>query len=325
MSTTIWAVLFLFSFAATVLFTLHLLLRTLSRSWQFGDRIGATFAIFAAAVMAVDGLQLLNCFDYQQFQPWSSFLPIVAVLGYGWLCLRGWSLQNTHGMELIKQPLVSCLLVTTMTISGWSWHRLYSAGMMADLALDCCSPGELVEEQRYIGITDSGVQLPLYRVKVSNDHFEKFAEACRERISKLAEPLIVRAEPCSEYNCHGWVFTGGKHLLRGENVEQILASNGYSQIAHPKENDVVIYRSPLGRILHTGLVSTILSDKTILVESKWGVDGRYLHKLEDQPYSQNFEFYRGSRGSHVIAFQSNENAAEVVTLSALQSPLATSN
>ncbi|MFO0941830.1 MAG: hypothetical protein U0930_13835 [Pirellulales bacterium] len=54
-------------------------------------------------------------------------------------------------------------------------------------------------------------------------------------------------------------------------MELILQDNAYQPITQPVENDIVIYRSEDGRILHTGLVRVILPDSTILIESKWGL------------------------------------------------------
>ena len=75
--------------------------------------------------------------------------------------------------------------------------------------------------------------------------------------------------------------------MRGREVATLLADNGYQIVEHPAVNDVVVYRGGEGTILHTGMVRGVLDDGTVLVESKWGLEGRYLHRPEDQPYSRS--------------------------------------
>lgn len=316
MLTTFWCELFLFGFVASISFSIHLLLRTMSSRWLLFDRLGSILAIFSATIVAVDALEVLNCYHYRRFQPWGSF-PLIAVLvGYCWMCLRGWSWYGKRGMELIKQPCMVCLLIATPALSGWCWFRIHDFDLLGDFALDSCTPGEIVEEPRLVGLTDTGSPLTLYRLEASDELYSKFATATQERIARLAKPLIVRAEPTRDCNCHGWVFTGGQHLIRGESVEKILVENTYHRVTQPKDDDVAIYRSSTGKILHTGLVRTVLSDGTILIESKWGLDGRFLHNPENQPYSQIIEYYRRSRETHLITFQAMDSTRGTTVLNA---------
>jgi hypothetical protein len=72
----------------------------------------------------------------------------------------------------------------------------------------------------------------------------------------------------------------------------ILADNGYRQVKSPQPGDVIVYRDLTRQIVHTGLVRMALEDGLVLVESKWGISGRYIHKPEGQFYSQSYEYYR---------------------------------
>src|SRR5947209_1770827 len=47
------------------------------------------------------------------------------------------------------------------------------------------------------------------------------------RGQNLRDELVRRSPPGDETNCHGWVFTGGRFWLPGEEVGAILAGNGY--------------------------------------------------------------------------------------------------
>jgi len=56
-------------------------------------------------------------------------------------------------------------------------------------------------------------------------------------------------------------------LLRGREVVQILRDNGYRVTLSPRAEDLVVYRNEAGEIVHTGIVSGVLDDGTVLVES----------------------------------------------------------
>jgi hypothetical protein len=64
----------------------------------------------------------------------------------------------------------------------------------------------------------------------------------------------------------------------------------------------VIWRDDNGHPVHTGVVKALGSD-FVLVESKWGFGGRFLHQLEDQGYSKHFDYYRSPRAGHVLHFE----------------------
>lgn len=310
MLSIIWANLLLFCFVANLLIGLHLLFRSRLGRRPLLNWIVAASAMLVAIVVAVDGLNLLNCFRYRNFQPWSYFPLMAATVAYCWLCLKSIHFAFDRSIKNFKQLIGVSLLLALASSNFWCWLRLSDFELFTDFALNACSPGQLVQERHIVGLTQAGSRLRLYRLDVSEESYQEYATTTLERVARMAEPLIVQEAPNQNYNCHGWVFTGGKFFLKGESVEQILRENGYRKIGIPQENDIVIYRSATGKILHTGLVRTQLSNGTILVESKWGADGRYLHRTENQPYSQNFEYYRTEQPSHVIAVQQVEGWGE---------------
>jgi hypothetical protein len=112
--------------------------------------------------------------------------------------------------------------------------------------------------------------------------------------------LIRTAPPDPNYNCHGWVFTGGQFILAPDAVEMILHDNGYYPVERPRVGDIVVYYDQGGMITHTALVRAIGEEDFVLVESKWGCKGgRYLH-LPELWFSARLVYYRTDRGSHVI-------------------------
>jgi hypothetical protein len=227
-------------------------------------------------------------------------------MGYSWIGLRFF--QSTGINHRAPSALSVALGLPTLLIAFWNVNRLQSMQIASDFALPMCNPGELAEDNGFKATTRKGSKLQLYRMEVDQQQFDQYAQHEVARLSKLAQPLIIQAAPSHDCNCHGWVFAGGKHFLRGSAVELILRDNDYQMTCEPSAHDIVIYRSNRGEILHTGLVRTVLDDGVVLVESKWGADGRYLHLPENQPYSQNFEYYHSDRFDHTIKIQSNEVA-----------------
>jgi hypothetical protein len=53
--------------------------------------------------------------------------------------------------------------------------------------------------------------------------------------------------------------------------------------------------------MHTGLVCNVFEDGMVLIESKWGIDERFLHLPEDQFYSQRYDYYRRQRPAGAAA------------------------
>jgi hypothetical protein len=115
----------------------------------------------------------------------------------------------------------------------------------------------------------------------------------------LAARLIRTAPADPAYNCHGWVFTGGHYWIRGQEVERLLADNGYREVSPPAVGDVAVVRGPEGTISHSALVR-VASAGLLLVESKWGRQGRYVHRPEDTPYPGRWSYYRSARPGHLL-------------------------
>ena len=122
---------------------------------------------------------------------------------------------------------------------------------------------------------------------------------CRKQ--RLEVKLIQTDGPDVSYNCHGWVFTGGKGWVRGSNVARIIRDNGYQEVTSPAPGDIAVYRDHAGEVTHTAVVRGQMQDGTLLLESKWGKLGRYIHTEKGQPYAVHAcTFYSTERGGHVL-------------------------
>lgn len=130
----------------------------------------------------------------------------------------------------------------------------------------------------------------------------------------LSLQVTRTADPTFETNCHGWVFTGGRYWLLSEEVQQILDDNGYESVTTPRAGDLIVYRDSVSNdVVHTGIVCSVTADGKVLVESKWGKMGRFLHHPEDQKYSTTWQFQRSLRPGHLLRnlpVQGDEPAGE---------------
>ena len=202
------------------------------------------------------------------------------------------------------------LLASSGGAAYWSGQRFIDVTQPnKDIGLLLNTPGELKDVPDFVAVTARGEELPLLRWHVDHDAFEYYASLESQRFSSLMSLVIQRTPPDERANCHGWVFTGGQYLLSGRNVPAILQGNGYTITDSPRPGDLVIYHDDNGLITHTGLVRGVLDEGTVMVESKWGIGARYLHRPEDQPYSTLFDFYHRPESGHQITIRNKQTAA----------------
>lgn len=108
---------------------------------------------------------------------------------------------------------------------------------------------------------------------------------------------IETAPADSRYNCHDWTFFGGpNHYFQTGTVEEILGERGYQPVDQPALGDVIIYRCPSGAITHSGVVRALGTHGFVLIESKWGALGRYLHEPSVNGYPYQHAYYRAPEG-----------------------------
>jgi hypothetical protein len=111
--------------------------------------------------------------------------------------------------------------------------------------------------------------------------------------------LVRLASPTQECNCHGWVFLGGRFMLKNEDVELVLGDNGYQPVAVPRANDLAVYRDGQGQIQHSGVVLWVGAGDQVVIGSKWGDLGCYAHLPETPGYGRP-TYYRSARSGHRV-------------------------
>ena len=272
------------------------------RSWW--EPLFGWMALATGCLIAIDIIQSLRANSSVSYKS----LTIAGVLAFVLFVSRFRSLrherfQASHEFRRDYQTWIVLGCIAWMfTWSASSFRRHLHVG--PDFGLVGGIPGKALLDREHFARTDRGRQVKLYEFSVNRQFEARSTTDGKPRFSAYGAMLISRAAADWHANCHGWVFTGGKYLLKGDDVERILEDNGYERVQRPLSGDLVVYRDPWGIIRHTGLVQAILPDGTTLVESKWGVDQRFLHLPADQPYANRYEYYRTSRGSHQIEVHS---------------------
>jgi hypothetical protein len=285
----------------------------------------------ALAVLSVGGVVVglveLGLSFVRRFPTWGISLGLVAALGLAGgaayasgdgtrlgqpaLVLAGVTLtlllfRSRH--SIAGRPVVQGAGLTLMSVAllGYAIHQLdqalegdlltsdYELAQMTD-PIDQNSPPAL------LATTDAGHAVPLFSASPSAAIASQELESRYLSDLHLNVKLIQTAPSDLKYNCHGWVFTDGRFWVRSSMVETILKDNAYRAVTNPRVGDVAVFRSQVGEVTHTGLVRAGGKNGGILIESKWGRFGRFVHTPEDHGYrGHQVTYYRTSRGTHLL-------------------------
>jgi len=214
--------------------------------------------------------------------------------------------------SLVRVPLVqgAVLLAAGLCVCGWQVVRLSEdpTDLAINPILELEQQVDLTPAAGVGAVTDEGSPVPIFAARTLGEVLTAEREMELLRNMHLESQVIQQAAPSLDCNCHGWVFAGGRHWVRGAAVEGILHDNRYKKVSTPRPGDVAVYRDTKGEVKHTGLVK-VAGDGMVLIESKWGQRARYLHSPEQGPY-QNYPctFYHTDRGSHLLRGLGTDNA-----------------
>lgn len=260
-------------------------------------------AVLAASIIAIDLLEESRVFFAKRGEIAADFC---CLLVFATMMYCAFIAKSLHGSadRLRRSSEAWMLILVACMMSGWSYHRVQVRSLENEFSgLMAVMPGAVESDFDSEAMTDEGTIVPLYHLASEKGSFANYALSSEEKYSEFGNLLIRREEADGMANCHGWVFTAGRFLLKGNDVDRILCDNHYYVVSKPLSGDLVIYRNEAGAILHTALVQGVLADGTVISESKWGVDQRFLHLPTIQPYSQIFQYYRTDRPNHLIQIQ----------------------
>ncbi len=273
------------------LLALACLIMDLRRGWHVG-RYAACLLGIALAALAI----------FHWFAGSSpAFVGAAAALAIAFLTAwvaRSSGTRRFLGRILDARLIWIGLLVICPLISFWWTRQLQPADSLGGLA-DATTVAD-TESTGARAVTDRGREIVLAHYALQNEG----ALGRREQSflsGQLSHYHIVRtADPDANYNCHGWVFTDGRYNVSSTDVTEILEDNGYHSICQPEVGDLIVYRDEGGQVEHTGVVRFVAGRRFVLVESKWGPFGRYLHVPAAQPYGGHYSYYRSKRNGHLL-------------------------
>jgi hypothetical protein len=244
-------------------------------------------------------------------QPRSLWLPPLAVAG-AWAALAalrqplvGRALQGLAGTCRHRQAQALLLLVLGPALIFWRVEEADRASPPFDPA--SLSTGDKVLDLEYIdtrwAATDTGRPLRLAAARPGQEVTDEVTQAAEVEYFKAHSFAhhVIRTGPAGDgTNCHGWVFTGGRHWISGKEVETILADNGYREVQAPQPGDLAVFRES-GAVIHSGVVCGLSEEGTVLIESKWGRLGRFVHTAEQHCYlGSDLTYYHTPRGGHLL-------------------------
>ncbi len=274
-------------------------------SWHWIGTLGVFLWILAVLLLVLDVIEVSHAMFFGGRHVIVELLLLIALVvvttaGIHYFGKRS-SQRPTSWRIRVTATAIICLLL------GWTGYRFearttnYSQfGIISSMSC------EVNLDDRFVCETDLGTRIPVFRLSLPSSILQSYSKTFQSRFGNFGNSLIHRGDADEHANCHGWVFTGGKFLLKSEGVEQILQDHDYSAVEVPKPHDLVVYRSGAGQILHTAIVQAILDDGTVITESKWGVEQRFLHLPNDQPFSTFFQYYRSNRPNHLVKIESVE-------------------
>jgi hypothetical protein len=166
------------------------------------------------------------------------------------------------------------------------------------LAVFLNDPGPSIQRDPHTprALTDLGHEVELFHY--GGEHSLDAMEEALIELERYALEVIRIQEPNPASNCHGWVFTGGAFCVAGEQVDTILIDNGYQPVDKAEGGDLIVYRDNSGLPAHIGIVCFVSAEGMVLVESKWGPLGVFLHAPDMQPYGTQFSYWRSPRVGH---------------------------
>jgi hypothetical protein len=276
-------------------------------------------------VLGANAGSALTAGGFLVWQHWTGrvsarFLPLVLALLFGLVGGLAWPLDRVVALE--------CGLLAGLYVAAWIasepalrlrvarhltprviWSLLLVGSLLAvhQLMVEVSKaardrPEAVVDFQdhpveSWEAKTDRGRNIPLF-------HFDlhapvEAAEAVILAEAQYQQRVIRLSQNDPAANCHGWVFTGGQFGIRNADVPAILADNGYAVVSIPAAGDLAVY-SNAGQTTHSGIVRVVEPDGLVLIESKWGPFGTFLHPLGTQPFSGICTFYRSPRAGHML-------------------------
>jgi len=223
------------------------------------------------------------------------------------LVVRSRSFQLS--LQMATRPLGAIAVLLVLSLSAAAYVQVAAKWPVGQVDLPLAVGSDFHSVDGLTALTDVGTPMPLIAYD-DTDSLDEAERACLGE-ERFRHQIIRLAPPSTVCNCHGWIYTGGRFAIQSRFIPDLLADNGYEEVAQPRANDLVIYRGDAGTVEHTGLVRMVGQDGLVLVESKWGPLGVYLHPVASPPYGTSHQYYRSPRAGHLVTVVPNSSVPEV--------------
>ncbi len=239
--------------------------------------------------------------------------------GTGWLAVPSALLAAGWGVLTVLRTGVLEILARLATTPRGQGALLALAGIAALFlglhTIDCENAAEMAEGDKLMRLvssapvleslaadnarTDAGSLIPVFAPDAATvSEMEAFPIGELFERAHLTNQIIQTSPVDPQYNCHGWVFAAGHGWVRGSSVPAILKENGYSAVTRPVIGDLAIFTAG-AEVTHSAIVRGLGAKGAILLESKWGKLGRYIHTADQHIYKgQKITYYHTARGGH---------------------------
>jgi hypothetical protein len=217
-------------------------------------------------------------------------------------CIAIWLGTRIAGLSLYRGKVWPIAAAHVLLVGAALWN-FTCVTAEEPVAFSLPQQTEKVPVDDAVVVTDQGRIFSVFRFHTDDNNFN-------EQWHDILNQIVRVALPDLQSNCHGWVFANGRYVLSPATVAALLQDNGYSIVEAPLPGDVIVYRDAAGEIVHSGRVRRVHEDGQVWIESKWGPGGRYLHRPEDQVYSDLFTYYRSARRSHELQIVQTAPAAD---------------
>lgn len=273
----------------------------LARATLGGRSIPVRLAAVAGCALAAGGLPVAVGF------PAAGVLPIALVASAGLAAVAVTTPWGAAALRCLRSRAIQAGSLGAaggvLFVGGLARYEAADADALDQdeaFMMDVAWKPPLNESVEVTVTTDRGRPVPVHRPITPRSAAEVETAERRASNNVLTAERAIRTGPAAdEFNCHGWVFTGGRYWVGPDGVELILADNGYQAVSQPRPGDLIVYRDG-GCVTHTGVVRTGGNGEPVLIESKWGWMGRFLHPPDASAYGQSFTYYRSARRGHVL-------------------------
>ncbi|CAN5302184.1 hypothetical protein BH10PLA2_BH10PLA2_34940 [soil metagenome] len=267
--------------------------------WVFRSRRSSSLIIAAQLTTLGVLIALAVAGLFFELPGWFCLLPLALALPYAFHLVANLSVAKTVVRGIVRQRRwdLALLGLSPLLLAGGYWQVV---------AFTATEPFDLINgvPQHYnrqkateVAYTDRQRTIPLFELNQASR--ENFSIPGDEGLILTGTPMPYRAirlsEASGDSNCIGWVFCGGQYEMQCQDVPTILEDNGYSQVKTPQLGDLILYRDENNAINHVGTIALFLHGEQPFIESKWGLQGVFLHLPEGSPFGSNWTYFRSSR------------------------------